>query len=327
MFKMKRTKILLGIFLGLLISSQLYSWGFFGHKAINRMAVFTLPKGMIGFYKSNITYITEQSVAPDKRRHSDKEEAPKHYLDADHYGKSPFDSIPMHWKDAVAKYSEDTLKAYGTVPWRIEERFRQLTNAFKERDSAKIVFYSADLGHYVADACVPLHTTENYDGQLSGQKGIHGFWESRLPELFSNEYDFFVGKATYINDPLKESFTILRESFAAMDSVLLIEKQLNNEFASDKKYSTEQKGSKSVRSYSYEYSKEYHKRLNGMVERRMRRATIAVGSYWYSAWVNAGQPDLKKLINKKQSEAEKKDADEQEKKYKEGKIIGRPEAE
>ncbi len=77
----------------------------------------------------------------------------------------------------------------------------------------------------------------------------------------------------------------------------------------------------------YDYSKEYHKRLDGMVERRMRRAIISVGSYWYTAWVNAGQPDLKKLINRKQSAEEKKIADEQEKKYKEGKIIGRPDLE
>lgn len=317
---------LFSIILVLVGTSLVFSWGFFAHKRVNRLAVFTLPSELMGFYKSNINYITEQAVAPDKRRYSDKEEATRHYLDADHYDlHHPFDSIPMKWKDAVAKYSEDTLKAYGTVPWRIQERLAQLTLAFKERDSAKILFYSADLGHYVADACVPLHTTENYDGQMTGQKGLHGFWESRLPELFGDEYYYWVGKATYIQNPLEESFNLLKGSFAALDSVFAFEKALSIKMGEEKKYSFEQKGNKNVRVYSYEFSKAYHEQLDGMVERRMRVAIKAVGSYWYTAWVNAGQPNMKKLINKSQLAADKEKAKKEEEAYQQGKVIGRKE--
>ena len=35
-----------------------------------------------------------------------------------------------------------------------------------------------------------------------------------------------------------------------------------------------------------------------MIERRMRQSIFAVASFWYTAWVNAGQPDLKNLSNK-----------------------------
>ncbi|MCF8284072.1 MAG: zinc dependent phospholipase C family protein [Sphingobacteriales bacterium] len=310
----------------LLGTTFVFSWGFFAHKRVNRLAVFTLPKELIGFYKSNIDFITEQAVAPDKRRYSDKEEAPRHYLDADHYDlHHPFDSIPTKWKEAVAKYSEDTLKAYGTVPWRIQERLAQLTQAFKERDSAKILFYSADLGHYVADACVPLHSTENYDGQMSGQKGLHGFWESRLPELFADDYYYWVGKATYIADPLDESFKLLKGSFAALDSVFKFEKELTEKMGKDKKYSFEQRGNKNIQVYSYDFSKAYHEQLDGMVERRMRVAIKAVGSYWYTAWVNAGQPNMKKLINKSQSDTEKEKAEKDEAAFQNGKALGRVE--
>lgn len=310
----------------LLGTTFVFSWGFFAHKRVNRLAVFTLPKELIGFYKSNINFITEQAVAPDKRRYSDKEEAPRHYLDADHYDlHHPFDSIPTKWKEAVAKYSEDTLKAYGTVPWRIQERLAQLTQAFKERDSAKILFYSADLGHYVADACVPLHSTENYDGQMSGQKGLHGFWESRLPELFADDYYYWVGKATYIADPLDESFKLLKGSFAALDSVFKFEKELTEKMGKDKKYSFEQRGNKNIQVYSYDFSKAYHEQLDGMVERRMRVAIKAVGSYWYTAWVNAGQPNMKKLINKSQNDTEKEKAEKDEAAFQNGKALGRVE--
>ena len=165
---------------------------------------------MIGFYKNNIYYISEHAVDPDKRRYSDTAEAARHYLDADHYGISPFGSIPEKWNDAVAQYTQDTLNAYGILPWQIERTYYRLVKAFEERNSLKILKASADLGHYIGDAHVPLHVTENYNGQLTGQKGIHAFWESRLPELFSEEYDYWVGRAKYVESPLKEAWNIVR---------------------------------------------------------------------------------------------------------------------
>ena len=97
-------------------------WGFFGHKKINRMAVFTLPPEMIKFYKKNIEYITEHAVDPDKRRYAVEGEAPRHYIDIDHYhhdSLTPFQYVPKYWDSAVSKFSEDTLQAYGIVPWHV----------------------------------------------------------------------------------------------------------------------------------------------------------------------------------------------------------------
>ena len=93
----------------------------------------------------------------------------------------------------------------------------------------------------------------------------------------------------------------------------------------EKKYSFEQKGTKNVQVYSYDFSKAYHEQLDGMVERRMRVAIKAVGSYWYTAWVNAGQPNMKKLINKSQNPTDKAKAEKEEAAFKEGKAIGRKE--
>lgn len=258
------------------------------------MAVFTLPPEMIGFYKKNIDYITAHSVDPDKRRYSDTNEAVRHYIDLEHYGDHPFDSIPPFWNDAVKKYSEDTLKEYGIVPWYVGMMTYRLTEAFKEENADKVLYLSANLGHYVADAHVPLHATENYNGQLTNQRGIHGFWESRLPELFSEKWDFWVGRAEYIDKIKKRTWKIVKESYGAKDSVLKFEAELNSKWPSDKKYSTE----KSKKVYSQEYAAAYNQMLNGMVERRMRQSILAVGSYWYTAWVNAGQPDLGRLMDK-----------------------------
>jgi hypothetical protein len=315
--KRRITLALTGTCLILLCSS----WGFFAHYRINRLAVFTLPKPMAGFYKANIEYITEHAVSPDKRRYVDSTEAPRHFFDADHYGKKPFEVMPKKWKDAVAKYSKDTIIKYGTVPWSIQYQYYRLMRAFKAHDTTGILNASAYLGHYIADAHVPLHLTKNYDGQLTGQQGIHALWESRLPELFSNKYNYFVGKARYIDNPLNEAFRISRESYKSVDSVLRFERILNKSFLQDKKYEMVQHGKKPVKDYSAAYSQAYHQMLKGMIAKKMRASVRSVGSFWYSAWVDAGQPDLDKLIARPLTNEQKADLQKEESAYRQGKIL------
>lgn len=364
-------------------------WGFFGHRRINRMAVFTLPPEMIVFYKKHIEYITEHAVDPDKRRYISQQEAPRHYIDIDHYGEAPFPELPRRWLDALAKYTQvfittpdqdtlqllghevmrfaadsitlygeavnriwaqdsvrlstrryvdwvyhnieaqfyeldwkvsldsldtlfemerlagayssayahDYLSDYGIVPWHLEKMLRRLSYAMRDGDKDKILRYTSDIGHYIGDAHVPLHTTLNYNGQLTDQVGIHGFWESRLPELFADGYDYFVGKAQYITDPNAYFFDIVLASHAHLDSVLIIERELTETFGSDRKYCYETRGEKTIRTYCTDFSDAYHRRLDGMVERRLRASIHSIGSAWYTAWVNAGQPDLNKLLD------------------------------
>jgi hypothetical protein len=275
------------------------SWGFFAHQKINRLAVFTLPPEMITFYKHHIQYITENAVNPDRRRYAVDYEAPRHYIDLDVYGDSAVYKLPHYWKDAVEEYTEDTLQAYGIVPWHVHLVTFQLTEAFKENNAEDILRYSADLGHYIADANVPLHTTENYNGQLSGQYGIHGFWESRLPELFSEDYNFFIGKAEYVDNTQLAIWTAVEDAHVALDSVFGFEKKLTEKMADDRKYSSELRGNVNMKVYSRDFSKAYHNMLGDQVERRMRNSIKMVGDYWYTAWVNAGQPDMDILIDER----------------------------
>ena len=93
-----------------------------------------MPEELIGFYKKHIDYLSEHSVDADKRRYAIKEEAPRHYIDIDHYGKNPFEVMPRKWTDAVEKFSEDTLLAYGIVPWHIQTIYNRLVLAFQQKD-------------------------------------------------------------------------------------------------------------------------------------------------------------------------------------------------
>lgn len=271
------------------------------------MAVFTLPFPIIGFYKKHIEYVTEHATDPDSRRSIVPEEAAKHYIDIDHYGDAPFKNVPRNWFKAVEKYSEDTLQSYGIVPWWINVMMQKLTKAFRDENIDRVLKYSADIGHYIADSHVPLHTTENYNGQLTNQKGIHGFWESRVPELLSGGFDYWTGRAEYIDSPIDRAWETVEESFNAKDSVLKFEAELTKTFGSDQKYAMEQRpNGMTVKTYSEAFTKEYDKKLNGMVERRLRKSIITVGSLWYTAWVNAGQPDLNRLESKELSDSIKK---------------------
>ncbi|MCB0791830.1 MAG: S1/P1 Nuclease [Flavobacteriales bacterium] len=285
------------------------AWGFYGHKRINRMACYTLPPEMFPFFKRHIDWISDHAVDPDRRRYSDPEEAPRHYIDIDHYAKAgddPFAVMPERWDQAVQKFTEDTLRSYGIVPWYLVLEHDRLVRAFQRGDVDRILRYAADLGHYVADAHVPLHTTENYNGQLTGQVGIHAFWESRIPELSAEAYDHMVGRARYIDRPLDVAWATVRASHAEVDSVLAIERELDTAWPDDKKFGFEDRGRGTARTYSREYTKAYEDAMADMVERRMNAAIITLGDLWYTAWVNAGQPDLDRLEDKEVSDSLKK---------------------
>ena len=308
----------------LLLSQHVYCWGFYAHKKINYYAVFLLPPEMMVLYKPNIDFIAEHAVDPDKRRYAVPEEGPRHYIDIDHYGKYPYDSLPRKWNDAVARYSEDSLNAYGIVPWWLQTMLYRLTDAFKEKNQVKILKYSAEIGHYIADSHVPLHANSNHNGQFTDQKGIHGFWESRIPELLAEkEWDFFIGKAEYIKNPADFIWKRVLESAAAADTVLKYEKELTKNFPSDQKFSFEDRNGITIRQYSSAFSKKYNEQLNGMIERRMRQSIFAVASFWYTAWVNAGQPDLKNLINKEFSAEDLKEFESLNNSWKNSGIKGR----
>ena len=268
----------------------LSSWGFYAHKRINETAVFLLPTEMSVFYKDQIRIITERAVDADKRCYVDTAEGPRHFIDLDRF-EDEIDSIPIHWTKAKEKYTERKLLLSGVIPWQIYRTYQNLVQAFETKNMERIIRYSADLGHYVADAHVPLHTTSNYNGQYSNQIGIHAFWETRLPEMFSQEYDLFIGPAIYVRDPLENAWSIVRESNSRVDSVLNIEKQLSQNFKASEQKAYITRNNQLILTYSDTYATAYHDALQGMVERRFRASIAAVAAYWYSAWVDAGQPN------------------------------------
>jgi hypothetical protein len=272
-------------------AAPLATWGFWSHKLINRMAVYRLPPEMAGFFKKHIDLISENAVNPDRRRYSVVGEAERHFIDLDVYGDSAF-FLPRTWEAAIAKFGEDSLRRHGIAPWYLQQHVRKLTEAFRQKDHRRILTLATDLGHYVGDIHVPLHTTRNYNGQLSGQEGIHAFWESRLPELYAEKYDFWIGPAFYVNDMSEAIWQTVFRTNLACDSVLSFEKKVSSSIPPDKRYTHELRNNVLSKMPSREFAEAYHTLLEGQVERQMKAAIQLTGDLWYSCWVDAGQPLL-----------------------------------
>ena len=301
-----RLGIWLCVFIILPAGFTAYSWGFMAHQLVTQMAIFSLPPEMLTFYKTHWEELKQASIQPDIRRYVWDDEKPRHYIDLDLYSMKEQDSLKKGWTVATAFVGDDTLMANGILPFALETTVYELTQAFQEKNEIKILRYSGDLAHYVGDAHVPLHTTANYNGQLTGQKGIHALWESRIPELESNEYSFWQSSADYIPNVRLIIWDIIYSSHAKVDSVIGIEKVLSDEFKEDQKYTFREAGKSTIKTYSQNYVTSYSKRLNGMVEDQMKKSAQLTANLWFTCWVNAGQPDLENLIysdidNKKDS--------------------------
>jgi len=269
-----------------------YSWGFKAHRIIAQMAIFTLPVEMIPFYKTNWEKLKQASIQPDIRRYVWEEEKPNHYIDFDHYSEDQQDSMQLNWGEVIKFIPEDTLTAYGILPYALSLTKFNLTRAMSEKNGTDIIRYSGDLAHYVGDAHVPLHTTTNYNGQFTGQKGIHALWESKIPELEAEDYTFWQERAIYITDVKSAIWNTILHSHSLVDSVLSIEQIISDELPQDKKYTFAEAGKKTSRTYSRQFISLYSTRMQGMVERQMQASIQLTGNLWYTCWVDAGQPDL-----------------------------------
>ncbi|WP_413998394.1 zinc dependent phospholipase C family protein [Flavobacterium sp. W1B] len=323
-FKFKPTIVLLS---AIAIGFLTLSWGIIGHERINNAAVMALPKPLQIFFYNHIDFITTESTVPDVRKYAvnDKAEGPRHYFDMENFGSK--DSFPKTLEEAKQKYDAKFLDKNGILPWYIQDMMTKLTKAFKEKRKTEILFLASDLGHYIADAHMPLHTSDNHDGQNTNQKGIHSLWESRLPELFAKNYKFNTTPAVYIEDVEKATWDIMFDTHSLVDPLLAIDKGLRTSTPENKIFVMDAAGNIAKNKYngmiySDEYASKYHTALNGMVESQMKKAIVATSSFWYTAWVNAGKPDLSNLDAKELTNYNKKALKRDSKLWEKGKLFG-----
>jgi len=208
-----------------------------------------------------------------------------------------FDSLSLfntssEWDCALGTV-RDTMAHHGILPITLRKWYGKLVKSFEKRDLDAVLKIAADLGHYIGDAHVPLHTTVNYNGQLTNQVGIHALWETHIPEwMANNRFDFVVGQAKYQSNILDYSWGIIRSSHELVDDVLFIEKDLRSQWPDDMEICPRQRTNAIAQLPCPEFLEEYHQRMHNMVEMQMRKSILAIASFWWSAYVDAGQPSL-----------------------------------
>jgi hypothetical protein len=287
-------------YLFLLLASVLIicgSWGFLVHRTVHQLAVYELPGSLKKFFYKNIEYVVSNSTRPDLRRSTDSTEASKHFIDLEAYGDSAAWKIPFTWNEAVKFYTKDTLLKYGYVPYVIVDLKDKLTNAFRSRDKDSILFYAADIGHYIGDANVPLHTTLNYDGQLTNQKGLHSLWESMVPEIEITNYNLYSRhQARYLKNPAEAIIKAIRRAHIMLPGVLGKEKEVSKSFTDAQKYRTQTRNGRESKSYTSAFAKAYAASLKTTINDQLINSANLIADFWYTSWVDSGKPDVEGLI-------------------------------
>jgi hypothetical protein len=272
------------------------NWGFLVHRTIHQTAIYQLPEPVRSFFYQHMKYLVDNAGRPDQRRNQDSTEAPKHFIDLEAFGDSAAWKMPFYWDQAVKIYSKDSLLKYGYVPYHIITMKNKLTEAFRSLDKDSILFYANDLAHYIGDANVPLHSSLNYDGQLTNQHGLHSLWESMIPELEMDNYKLFSRhKATYLKNPEQAVWDCIRRAHTMLPDVFSKEIEATKGFTDSTKFRVQVRRGKEVRSFTPAFAKAYDQLLGKSINEQLLRSTDMIADFWYTAWVDAGKPDLSGL--------------------------------
>ncbi|HEY6361956.1 MAG TPA: hypothetical protein VIX63_12665 [Vicinamibacterales bacterium] len=270
---------------GLLAPAPAAAWGFEPHRFIMDRAIALLPQELRPLFEKHRAMVVERAIDPDTWRTAGFGDEPKnHFLDLDWegFGKYPFNELPRDYNVAIAKFGRDRVEEMGTLPWRVEEFHGNLRRAFESysrRGSSgqfDIIFFSASLAHYVSDGHVPFHAVVNYDGQLTGQHGIHSRFESALFERYRDQLTIAPKSIAPVRNPRDFMFVKILEGTQLVPAIL--------------KADLEAIGSGDV--YDDAYFKAFFSPNRPVLERRLNEAIAGVAAMIAGAWEAAGKPPV-----------------------------------
>lgn len=256
-----------------------YGWGDNGHKLITKHALKILPSE-INFSEDFKSKIIEHSIDPDYRKKDDASEPNKHFIDIDYY-KEFLDGRMITSIDSLKKiYGDSIVTVQGILPWATITTYSNLVEAFKNQDREKVLLYTSDLAHYVGDGHQPLHSTVNYNGQLTSQKGIHFRYEIEMIDQHLNDIDkqIKIFSPIYVSDISEFIFNYITESNFEVDILL----------AADKLAAKHNSGK-----YEADYYRLLWFRTKYLTISKFEQASFSLASLIYSAWIDAGKPKIK----------------------------------
>jgi len=285
---MKRANIIWLIIVPLALTSFIGAWGYDGHRRINYIASKQL-KGPFGqFLKNNSDPLKWYAVAPDYNKDIDSEEFHRHFIDADYYDEYPFTKIPKKYEELISLYGEDKIRKYGIAPWAINETCERIIDLLKKNQLEEAIYNMGVVGHYIADLHMPLHTVINYNGQFSGNDGIHKRWEHRLVDEYVKKIKP-VGKIEKVEDPWSFSMKIVKESFKLHHLILEADTKARKLLTKEQ---ADRLNSDDVLSFEKPYLDSLYDDTGNLLNERMGRAVMRLASLWNYCWEQAGRPKL-----------------------------------
>jgi hypothetical protein len=253
-----------------------FGWGENAERLITNKAVDTLPEDMRPFFEANRQFLVQHVTEPTEAEVKNPAEHRNDFIQLDHYGKFPFSSLPRAYTAAVSKFGRRAVETTGLLPWQVGLYSKKLTDAFRAHNWEETKLSAAILAHYVAAAHDPFNTTENSDGKLSNQPGVHDRFGKNLVDRY--QLFFFVkpNEAVFIHDPTDHAFEMVLSAHAWLDNVLLSDRRVRE----------------GLSGYTDEFYDRFYAQAGAVLIRQLSDASTDVGSYWMSAWINAGRPQL-----------------------------------
>jgi hypothetical protein len=253
------------------------AWGPNSERLIASKGVDTLPVEIQPFFEANRDYIVKHSSDPfDWLEKTPLTERPNHLLLLERYGKFPYSALPRDYKAAVTKFGKAKVEAGGVLPWQIGVYSAKLTAAMRAGNWEQAKLMSAYLAAYVAEAHDPFDTTLDFDGVLSGQPGVNARFDSTLIDRYSHFFPLRPNDAVFINDPTDHAFEDCLSAHAWLENILLADRNSHD----------------SSTNFDDQYYDRFYDRAGAIVIRQLTDAATDVGSYWLTAWINAGRPQL-----------------------------------
>jgi hypothetical protein len=256
--------------------SLVFGWGMSANRIIVNAAVNTLPDELKPYFEAHREFLVQHVTDPEDAAAKNPAELQNQFIRLDHYGDFPFTKLPRQYKEAESKFGKRSLDANGLLPWQIGVYSARLTAAFHDHNWEQVNLDAAFLANYVSDAHDPFNTTMNFDGHLSGQTGVQDRFGKRLVNRYSLFFYLHPNPAVFISDPTDRGFEMCFTAHSWLEIVLL----------------SDRRAIKGLKDYNDEYYDRFYGQAGAVLVRQISDAATDVGSYWLTAWENAGRPQL-----------------------------------
>ncbi len=252
------------------------AWGGNGQRVVVNQAIDTLPADLRSFFENNRSFLVQHVTDPLDAEAKNPADRHNHFIRLDKYGRFPFEALPRSYKAAVSKYGKSKIDSTGLLPWEIGVYSQKLTEAMKLGHWDEARLDAAMLAFYVAEAHDPFNCTDNFDGHLTNQTGINDRFGTNLIDRFSSFFPMRPNDAAFISDPTEHGFDACLNAHSWLEVIQLADRNARLE----------------SKSYNDEYFDRFYNLSAGTLIRQLSDAATDVGSYWLTAWTNAGKPAL-----------------------------------